>query len=56
MVGTAQMGVDESSVVDPDLRVHGVQRLRIADASVMPSIIRGHTHAPTVLIGKRPQT
>jgi choline dehydrogenase-like flavoprotein len=47
------MGVDESSVVDPDLRVRGLERLRVADASVMPTIIRGHTHAPSVLIGEK---
>jgi choline dehydrogenase-like flavoprotein len=52
-VGTARMGVDQSSVVDPDLRVRGVEGLRVADASVMPTIIRGHTHAPSVLIGEK---
>lgn len=50
---TARMGTDAASVVDPQLRVRGVDRLRIADASVMPEIIRGHTHAPTVVIGER---
>jgi choline dehydrogenase-like flavoprotein len=39
-------------VVDPQLRVRGVQGLRVADASVMPTIIRGHTHAPAVVIGE----
>jgi choline dehydrogenase-like flavoprotein len=47
------MGRDESSVVDPQLRVRGVEGLRVADASVMPTIIRGHTHAPSVLIGEK---
>lgn len=47
------MGNDDASVVDPQLRVRGVEALRVADASVMPSIIRGHTHAPTVLIGEK---
>ena len=47
------MSIDESSVVDPQLRVRGIRRLRVADASVMPSIIRGHTHAPSVLIGEK---
>ena len=37
----------------PDLRVRGVDKLRVADASIMPAIIRGHTHAPSVLIGER---
>ena len=39
------MGSDDASVVDPQLRVRGVDGLRVADASVMPTIIRGHTHA-----------
>lgn len=50
---TARMGIDESSVVDPQLRVRGVNGLRVADASVMPEIIRGHTHAPSVIIGEK---
>jgi choline dehydrogenase len=52
-VGTARMGRDEDSVVDPQLRVRGVEKLRIADASVMPHIIRGHTNAPAIAIGER---
>jgi choline dehydrogenase len=52
-VGTCRMGNDDASVVDPQLRVRGVERLRVADASVMPTIIRGHTHAPSVLIGEK---
>jgi choline dehydrogenase-like flavoprotein len=52
-VGTCRMGNDEASVVDPQLRVRGVEGLRVADASVMPSIIRGHTHAPAVIIGEK---
>jgi choline dehydrogenase len=52
-VGTCRMGADEASVVDPQLRVRGVDGLRVADASVMPTIIRGHTHAPSVLIGEK---
>lgn len=50
---TARMGTDEGSVVDPELRVRGVRGLRVADASVMPEIIRGHTHAPSVVIGEK---
>lgn len=52
-VGTCRMGSDDASVVDPQLRVRGVEGLRVADASVMPTIIRGHTHAPAVLIGEK---
>lgn len=52
-VGTARMGTDDASVVDPELRVRGVSNLRVADASVMPTIVRGHTHAPSVVIGEK---
>lgn len=52
-VGTCRMGRDKRSVVDPQLRVRGVSGLRVADASVMPAIIRGHTHAPAVVIGEK---
>ena len=51
--GTCRMGKDAASVVDPELRVRGVDRLRVADASIMPTIIRGHTHAPCVVIGEK---
>ena len=52
-VGTARMGSDAGSVVDPELRVRGVDGLRVADASVMPGIIRGHTNAPSIVIGEK---
>lgn len=52
-VGTCRMGTDEDSVVDPALRVRGVQGLRVADVSIMPMINRGHTHAPAVMIGEK---
>lgn len=52
-LGSCRMGTDESSVVDPQLRVRGVDGLRVADASVMPGTVRGHTHAPSVLIGEK---
>ncbi|BDT84954.1 GMC family oxidoreductase N-terminal domain-containing protein [Nocardia cyriacigeorgica] len=50
---TCRMGSDAASVVTPELKVRGVQGLRVADASVMPTIIRGHTHAPAVVIGEK---
>jgi choline dehydrogenase len=50
---TARMGTESGGVVDPQLRVHGVQRLRVADASVFPTIPHGNTHAPTVMVGEK---
>ncbi len=52
-VGTCKMGRDPMAVVDPRLRVHGIAGLRVADASVMPRIIGGNTHAPTVMIAEK---
>ena len=51
--GTRKMGIDELAVIDPELRVHGVSRLRVADTSVMPRIITGPTNAPTHMIAGR---
>ena len=51
--GTCRMGTGPDDVVDPALRVRGVRGLRVVDASVMPHIIRGHTHAPTVMIAEK---
>lgn len=51
--GTCKMGIDEMAVVDPQLRVHGVEKLRVADASIMPKIISGNTNAPVYMIGEK---
>jgi choline dehydrogenase len=52
-VGTCKMGRDELAVVDPTLRVHGIEGLRVADASVMPTVTSGNTNAPAIMIGER---
>ncbi len=52
-VGTCAMGTGPAAVVDPQLRVHGVAGLRVADASVMPSIVGGNTNAATLMIGEK---
>jgi choline dehydrogenase len=52
-VGTCKMGRDELAVVDPQLRVYGVPGLRVADASIMPTIPRGNINAPCIMIGER---
>jgi choline dehydrogenase len=52
-VSSCRMGTDERAVVDAELRVRGIDGLRIADASVMPTLVRGNTNAPSIMIGER---
>jgi choline dehydrogenase len=53
LAGTCKMGNDDLAVVDPYLRVRGVEGLRVVDASVLPNITRGHLNAPAVMIAER---
>jgi choline dehydrogenase-like flavoprotein len=52
-VGTCKMGMDSTAVVDPELRLHGVDGLRVIDASIFPSVIGGNTNAPVVMVAEK---